>query len=289
MDIRPPRRRQSPVQSEQSSDTPLSLAAPESVLPDVSFATEADSATPPQPRRRIGKKVGIIFGSLLLVLAAAGAAVYLSYQSQLGPVNAASKDHVRITIVSGTTPAQIATLLHDKKLIQSTRVFDIYTRITQTRHKLQAGSYSLSPAQSLSEIVDYLVSGKADQFKITFYTGGTLQAAPGADDSKKTDVETMLLRAGFSQADVSAALAASYASPLFAGRPAGASLEGYVYGDTYLIDGSTTVTQLLTLVFKTYNDAINDTDILAGLEAQGLNLYEGITLASIVQAEMGAY
>lgn len=286
MDIRPPKRRPAATQPIVSPTTPPAAPVdPLSVLPDLSLPEATSSVE--SPKRK--KKLWWIPSGIILLLLVCTAAVVAMYQYQLSPVNAHNSARTRVTIASGSTPTQIANTLAEKKLIRSTKAFDIYTRLTKTRNKLQAGSYSLSPSQSTASIVDHLVSGKADQFKVTFFTGGTLKAAPGTANTKKTDVETMLLRAGFSQDEINAAFTKTYNLPLFAGKPAGTSLEGYVYGDTYVIDSSTTVEQLLNLSFTTFNKAIIDSDIVAGFRAQGLDLYQGITLASIVQAEMGSH
>jgi UPF0755 protein len=243
----------------------------------------------PESGPKTKKKLWRVISGIILLILVCAVAVVAMYEYQLSPVNARDSARARVTIVSGSTPTQIADTLAEKKLIRSAKAFDIYLRLTKTRNKLQAGSYSLSASLSTPSIVDHLVSGKVDQFKVTFFTGGTLRAAPGTTDSKKTDVETMLLRAGFSQTEIDAAFAKTYNSPLFTGKPAGTSLEGYVYGDTYVIDSSTTAEQLLNLAFTSFNKAIVDDDIVAGLKAQGLDLYQGITLASIVQAEMGSH
>ncbi len=281
MDIRPPKRRPAAVPPVVTQPAP-DVSTP--TFPDLSSVD--DVVLPSKPKRI--KRVWWMIGGAVLLLLSCAAVIAGLYQYQLRPVDPGSTTRVRVTIASGSSPAQIADTLLEEKLIQSTRAFDIYTRLTKTRNQLKAGSYSFSPSQSLALIVDHLVSGKADQFKVTFFTGGTVKAAPNTPNNKKTDVETRLLRAGFSQAEVDAALAKMYSSPLFAGKPVGTDLEGYVYGDTYVIDDSTTAEQLLTLAFSTLNTAIVDNDIVAGFKAQGLDLYQGITLASIVQAEMGS-
>lgn len=289
MDIRPPKRRPAAVPPVAAQPAPVSssLPTPDATAPAFPDLSLVDSAVLLSKPKRI-KKVWWMIGGAVLLLLSCVAVIAGLYQYQLRPVDPQSTTRVRVTIASGSSPAQIADTLLEKKLIQSTRAFDIYTRLTKTRSQLKAGSYSFSPSQSLASIVDHLVSGKADQFKVTFFTGGTLKAASGAPDGKKTDVETMLLRAGFSQTDIDAAFAKTYSSPLFADKPAGTSLEGYVYGDTYVIDSSTSVEQLLALSFTALNTAVVDNDIVAGFKAQGLSLYEGLTLASIVQAEMGS-
>jgi len=223
------------------------------------------------PKKRI---IWILLTLLtLIVIACAGAFAW--YKLSLRAVNASDTSRTRVDIVSGSSPATIAQLLESKKLIRSTLAFDIYTRLSGTRTKLQAGTYSLSPSESTEAIVDHLVKGKVDQFNITFLPGATL-----AED------RAQLLNAGYAASDVDAALQKTYASPLFADKPATADLEGYVYGDTYNFDSSATPEQILTRVFDEYYQVVQKNNLITDFQAQGLNLYQGITLASIIQREV---
>jgi UPF0755 protein len=193
----------------------------------------------------------------------------------LQPVSPEDKGRARVQIVEGSSPSQIAQLLEDKKLIRSHLAFDIYTRLSQTRSSLRAGTYSVSPSESTEAIVEHLVSGKVDQFNITFLPGATL-----------ADNRTVLIKAGYSAAEVDAALNKTYSSALFADKPVTADLEGYIYGETYNFDSSATVEQILTKTFDEFDSAIKDNNLVDGFKKQGLTLYQGITLASIIQREV---
>jgi UPF0755 protein len=229
--------------------------------------------------------IGIILGFIGLVALLCAAAVGL-YYSSLSPVDSSNKDRVRISIASGTAPSSIAEQLHEKGLIKSTLAFDIYTRLSGTRNKLQAGTYSLSPSESVQGVVEHLVSGKTDQITITFYPGATLRDHTDKPASKKTDVETVLLKAGYAQAEIDAALSKTYEHPLFADKPAGTDLEGYVFGETYVFGSEASVEEILKGVFDEYYKQIQAHDLVSAFQQQGLTLYEGITLASIIQREV---
>lgn len=208
---------------------------------------------------------------LLLGLLTAG---YFWYQSQLEPVAKGTDDLVKITIEQGSTPAVIGELLEEKKVIKSSQVFSIYVRLSGTQSKLQTGSYRLSPGDTTPEIVTHLTNGNVDTFNITFLPGATLA------ENKK-----VLIAAGYSEDEVTAALAATYDSPLFAGKPSSADLEGYIYGETYNFATEATVEDILARTFSQYNSVIVENGLVAAYEARGLSLYEGITLASIIQRE----
>ena len=244
---------------------------------------------PKAPRTRKRKIITLVVASVAAVVVAIAAA-FMWYSHELTPVAATDETKTRITIVSGSTPSDIAQLLYEKQLIRSTTVFDIYTKLAKNRNNLQAGSYVLSPSQPLSEIVEVIASGKVESFSIMFYPGGMLtDRRAGVALKDKMDAESVLLRAGYSQEAITAAFAKQYSSPLLAGKSAGASLEGYIYGDTYMLDSSMSVEQVLEATFAEYYRVLSANDLITGFKKQGLTLHEGIIMASIVQSEMGVH
>ncbi len=228
-----------------------------------------------KPKRSVRKVVVWILGIIILLLALAAAAATLWYQDALRPVSTdQSVAKTRIKIETGSSPSQVGQLLQENKLIRSSFAFDIYTRLSGTRLQLQAGTYSLSPAESTEQIVAHIISGKVDQFSITFLPGATL-----------AENRSGLIKAGFKEADVDAALKKTYTHPLFQDKPAGTDLEGYIYGETYTFSADATVEQVLTKTFDEFYAKLTENNLVTGLKSQGLNLYQAITLASIVQRE----
>lgn len=270
MDIRPPKKR--PL----SSHVPQNIqhVAPPVVPPPAPIAPQPQ--TPPSlvPKRKRRLWPWITGGIIAVLLLIAGGSV-VWYKLSLRAVNASDTSRIRLTITEGQSPSQIAQALQDKKLIRSQVAFDVYTRLTGARSQLRAGTYSISPSESTETIVSNLVSGKVDQFNITFLPGATV-----AEDKQ------VLVKAGYKQSDVDAAFSKQYDHPLFATKPATADLEGYIYGETYNFDSDTTVEQILAKTFDEYYAAVTDNDLVAGFQKQGLTLYQGITLASIVQREV---
>lgn len=228
-----------------------------------------------KPKRSIRRAIVWILSVIILLLVLAAAAATLWYQDALRPVATdQSVAKTRIKIETGSSPSQVGKLLQENKLIRSSFAFDIYTRLSGTRLQLQAGTYSLSPAESTEQIVAHIISGKVDQFSITFLPGATL-----------AENRAGLIKAGFKEADVDAALKKTYTHPLFQDKPAGTDLEGYIYGETYTFPADATVEQVLTKTFDEFYAKLTENNLVTGLKSQGLNLYQAITLASIVQRE----
>lgn len=224
---------------------------------------------------KLKKWVIALIGGLLIAAAVSFFTAYGWYQSQLTPVTSDTTKHVMVLIKSGMTPSEIGQLLQKSGVIRSQLAFGVYAKLSGTENKLKAGSYSLQPSLSTPAIVDHIVAGKQDTFDVTFLPGDTLM-----NNRKK------LIGLGiFNAADIDTALAKNYSRPLFATKPANADLEGYLYGETIEFDSSATVESILGRFFDEYEAVITDNNLVAGFQKQGLTLFEGITLASIVQRE----
>lgn len=229
----------------------------------------------PRKRRPSRRKVvaWIVIGFIVMVGLLAGAS-YAWFQLQLSPVDSKNTTKQLITIEDGSTPSAIAKQLQGAGLIRNSDAFLIEARLKGVQSKLQAGAYRLAPSDSTPQIIDHIASGKVDTFQITFLPGATLA------DNKKA-----LIASGYTEAQVNEALSASYSGPLFQGKPATSDLEGYIYGETYTMASDATVQQILQRTFDEFYKTIQANDLINKYKAQGLSLYEGITLASIVQRE----
>jgi UPF0755 protein len=271
----PQQPRPQPVQPPQQPSVPQSTPVQSPPLPPPTPVPAPISDLPPKKPRKSRKKIilwavlGFIVGLLLVT-----GGVLAWYSVQLSPVDAQNTDKKLVKIESGLSPNGIATLLEGEGVIRSATAFLWYTRLEGVQNTLQAGSYRLSPSESTSQIVDHLVSGKVDTFSITFLPGATL-----ADDRKA------FIAAGYSEEDVDTALRKTYDSPLFSGKPADADLEGYIYGETYSFGTDATVEDILTHVFDQFYDIVQKNNLEALFRNRGLTLYEGVTLASIIQRE----
>lgn len=236
--------------------------------------TESDSGIVRTPRRN---RLWWIIGGIVAAVAMLAATTIAMYHLALAPVNSANTTPQTIEIVSGTTPNQIAELLKSESLIRSELAFAVYTRLHGIQNNLQAGTYELSQSQSTRDIAAALTKGPVvKEFEVTFLPGGTLA------DHKK-----VLMGVGFSETEIDAAFTARYDHPLFEGRPASADLEGYIYGETHRFIVGTSVEDVLTRYFDDYYAAVRQHDLVGHYQAQGLSLYQGITLASIIQRESG--
>jgi UPF0755 protein len=176
--------------------------------------------------------ISLAVAALILISVIAG---YIWFQIQLSPAGSDSHEFKKITIAENSSSSQISKQLQDQKIIRSSLVFDIYVRLSSKGSSLQAGTYRLSPADSTPQIIDHFTKGAVDRYQITFYPGATL--TDNSDKPIKQDVTSVLKKAGYPESEIASALADTYDTSndkiLFTGKPTGADLEGYIYGDTY--------------------------------------------------------
>ena len=276
-----------PSGSPTQPQNPLPVTPPSTEVLPVSLLEQINpSPESPQKKPRSRKRIVLIILTVICsLIIAVLVAVFAWYELASKPVSSAA-NKVRVQVVKGSSPTQIGRLLEEKKIIRSQLAFDIYTRLSGARNRLQAGTYRLSPSEPMEKVVARLVSGSVDEFTLTFYPGATLTDMTDTPEDKKTDVQTVLRRAGFADEEITEAFKKLYNHPLFVGKPASTSLEGYIYGETYNFDSNATVEQILERTFDEYYNKLTENNLITGFKRQGLTLYQGITLASIVQREV---
>ena len=99
------------------------------------------------------------------------------------------------------------------------------------------------------------------------------------------DIKKKLAEVGYSNAEIEAGFDADYDFDFLKDRPEGATLEGYLYGETHEFYKTETVQGVLKVFLEKMGQVIDENNLEARYKEQGLSLYEGITLASVVQKE----
>jgi UPF0755 protein len=217
----------------------------------------------------------VIFGAAILIFIVGGVGfLRIWYGDNLKPVSHSSKT-VYFTVEKGETKHDIAAGLERSELIRSAKAFETYLRSNEIEI-LQAGTYTLSPSMSAQDIISKMVNGEVTKNLITILPGKNL-----------SQVKEVFSREGYSEDEINTALnPASYAGhPVLASLPANATLEGFLYPDSFQKEANTPA----TLIVKESLDEMQKyltPDVIAGFGAQGLNVYQGITLASVVEREV---
>lgn len=229
-------------------------------------------------KRRAGNlplRILVLLGVLVVLGIASLVGVRHLYYQKLGPV---SKDQTTqvITIKSGSTSKEIANLLESKHLIKSAWAFELYVHSKQVGDKLKAGTYALSPSQGTKEIIATISKGAVTTNLVTILPGRRI-------DQVRAD----LINAGFQPEAVDRALEPSqYADmPVLAYKPAGASLEGLLYPDSFQRTADTDPSVIIRESLAEMGQHIT-TDLQTAYANHGLSVYQGLILASMLEKEV---
>lgn len=101
----------------------------------------------------------------------------------------------------------------------------------------------------------------------------------GGDEDTEEKLEN------YTKAEIEAAFNAKYDFDFLAERPAGASLEGYLFPETHNFYATATVEDILKTFLTSMGEIISENNLREKYREQGLSLNEGIILASMVQKE----
>lgn len=226
--------------------------------------------------RRSASRRLVLLGAAVLVLLFAGILLARhAYTDGLKPVSSNQQSQV-ITIKTGSNTTQIAQQLADKHLIRSVWAFELYVHSKELGAKLQAGTYSFSPSEGTASIIKTLTRGAVTTNLVTILPGRRL-------DQVRSD----LINDGFSPAKVDAALnPAQYADlPALAYKPAGASLEGLLYPDSFQGTADTDPAVIIRESLVEMGTKLNP-DLQTAFAQENLSTYQGLILASMLEKEV---
>jgi UPF0755 protein len=188
---------------------------------------------------------------------------------------------LRFTINPGETPRIIAQNLIAAGLIDDPDLFLDFVRAYGIDVQLEAGIFFLYRTQTIPQIANALTDSASSQFAFRILEGQRLE-----------EVAFQLIDGnrffGFTGADFMAVAGpgtlqdAAFAQ--FVGLPGGASLEGFLFPNTYQLPAAVTPTLLRDTLLDQFVVRVG-TDMPSQAAEQGLTLYQLVTLASIVQRE----
>lgn len=199
----------------------------------------------------------------------------------------ANNDTVHLTVKDGASLAQVIDELAKYGVLRNAQVAKIYLKVTKFSHNIQAGDYEVAPHQpSIQALLTNLKKTQPNTKKITFYPGATLNHRNSKTDTTPSHREA-LKKVGYSDAQIDTAFKFRQ-NKLFDLLPELTNLEGLIFGDTYEIFTKGTAEDALKRTFDEYLNFIQDNKLVELYKKQGLTLYQGIILASIVEREVNS-
>jgi UPF0755 protein len=195
------------------------------------------------------------------------------YGNNLRPVSGDTKTSY-FTVDTGDTKHEIALNLKQQGLVRSSKAFETYLRSNEI-DILQAGTYSLSPSMSAKTIAEKMHKGEVTRNLLTILPGKRLD-----------QIKEAFAKSGYSQTEIDQAFnPATYTDvKVLKYLPSGASLEGFLYPDSFQKQADTPA----SLVVRESLDEMQQyltPELINAFAARGLSVYQGVTLASVVNQE----
>jgi len=197
----------------------------------------------------------LVFGALLVVFAGGGPG-----------------EPVTVVIPDGATLPEVATILEDRGVVGSARLFHIYVRARRADRRLKAGTYRLETGSSMTSTLRRITRGEVVTVALSIPEGFAIwQMAPRIAEVT-----------GMTEARVKDSLLAPSMADA-AGVP-GPTLEGYLFPETYFFAEGVPLGDVVDAMVGRYRE-VWTLERRALLEASGLDEREVVALASIIQAE----
>lgn len=233
------------------------------------------------------KKNGILALIIILCLLAGGVLGAFAYVKNLAaPLASNQSDEglqsVRIEIPSGMSVYGAAVLLEQNGLIKSSKLFYysarypklkafLYGEDAGTDFVLRSGIYYVNPAMNIAEIQNLLSSGQQEYIKVSLPEGLTISKI-----AAELEENRICSASDFISICKNAAFAAENGI-------AGETCEGFLFPDTYFLTAGMSARDVAQIMIDNFFEKIKGIETLS--QMNGAQLYETVTLASIVERE----
>jgi len=215
---------------------------------------------------------GVIALGVVLLVFVLSISYYLVFLNL--PMNKKGTE-ITFVVAKGDGVRVIAANLQKDKLISQDFTFLVYLKLSGQASNIQAGDYKLSASMSPLTIADILTKGRVSSKKITIPEGWNID-----------DIGTYLEKQNVvTKADFANATQKSYSYDFLADKPAGQGLEGYLFPDTYQISATANAETIVKLLLDNFGEKLTP-DLRAAISKSGMNIYETVTLSSIVEREV---
>ncbi len=184
---------------------------------------------------------------------------------------------VDVEVSPGSSARQIGVTLAEAGVVSSAAQFELAVRSEGVADRLQAGLYELETGMSNQTVIDLMLQGpEVETFRVTVREGLWIEELL-ASLAQQSDFTADQFEAVLTGGQVSSRLLENGGSDLVA-------WEGLLFPDTYDFGLDADPAAILQRLADTMMQRVNAVD-WSDLEGMGLSVYEGIIIASMIEAE----
>jgi UPF0755 protein len=212
----------------------------------------------------------------LLVVGAIGlGVVYFVFNSEIETSVPHAAAGQIINIPAGSTPDSICTLLESKGVIKQALPLKLYIRLSHSGSVLKAGDYTFDSPISPKQVLQKLESGEQGALKFTVVEGWNRWDIANAMQK----IPTLKLRSANEVLHL-----ISDTSTIKDLDPDAASLEGYMFPNTYFLLSNYSAKDVIDKMTTQFKD-VWQKELKTLFAAQSMSVHEIVTIASIVETE----
>jgi len=211
----------------------------------------------------------------------AGLIAYLSlYHQALNTPAAADATPIDVVVQPGQDAGTVAARLAELGLVSNADLLRMYMRYRGLDDQIEAGNFTLNKAMTVQAIAEALTQARPDETQVRVWEGWRVEQVA---ESLAQQPYLNFNPEEFMRHITSGAQSAS-AYSFQADLPPTASLEGFLFPDTYQFAPSTSTSEILNRFLDEFDRRVT-LQMRADAAARGLSLYQVITLASIIERE----
>ena len=218
---------------------------------------------------------GMKTGDAAFIFFIAATAVVLSiFVSVFIPVSKHAAENREVYITYGSGLKKISYVLKSEGMIRNRFAFELYSIVTMSNRKFQAGEYEFSPSISVAEMVAKLVKGDVKKHRIVIPEGSDI-----------VDIDRIFAGAGM--------IEAGYIKAAAQDRPFLQSMgldkrgaEGFLFPDTYYVIRGETAKKIVKTMYERFRQkAPIDLDRTYEIQGYKVSGYKVLIMASIIEKE----
>jgi UPF0755 protein len=188
------------------------------------------------------------------------------------PLNAAAPE-VDFEVLPGESVTSVCERLEGAGIVVDGAMLRDYLIYTGQDTSLQAGRHRVSAAMSMIDVARQMQDATPTDVEFVVLAGWRIE-----------EIAALLPTSGLSITPEEFVRTASTPRSGYSFLSGAASNEGFLYPDSYVLPRTTPPDGFVDALVRNFSQHLNS-DLQAGFSAQGLSVYEAVTLASIVERE----
>ncbi len=187
-------------------------------------------------------------------------------------------------VEKGMGVSAIAEKLEDEGFLASPFMFKVYVSLNDYKTEFYDGAFNLQTDMNIKQLVKNLTEREPtplrQELEVKIIEGWT-----------EAEIDAYLAELGFIEPGELLKYSREFDEKnrfFLIDRPKGATLEGYLYPDTYRVFVDSPISALVAKMLNNFDNKLTE-EIREEIKRQGKTLYEVLTLASVVEQEMYGY